>query len=70
MEDEKLKKQRLQHKLFKFTILVIVLVFFYLIYSFIRVGFLKSSKKEFNFEENKFIYSALLKNVNIKNIKK
>lgn len=63
MEDEKHKNKKTQHKLFKLTILVIVAVFFYLIYSFIRVGFYKTKSKEFNFEENKSIYSHLLNNV-------
>jgi len=63
MDEDKQKNKKFQHKIFKLTILLIVVVFIYMIYSFIRVGIHKSKNKDFNFEENKEIYSHLLKNV-------
>ncbi len=61
--DENQKNKKLQHKIFKLTILIIVIVFLYMIYSFIKFGFTNSKNKEFNFQENKQIYSYLLENV-------
>ena len=63
MDDEKRNTKKTQHKFFKLTILIIVMVFFYMIYSFFKVGIFKSKNKEFNFEENKSTYTNLMKNV-------
>ncbi len=68
MDDEKRQKQKFNHKLFKFIILIIVFVFFYLIYSFIKLGFTKQPRNLFNFQENYSLYNHLQKKV--KNFKK
>lgn len=53
------KKGSLQHKIFKVIILVIVAVFFYLIYSFVKIEFFKrNSQSDYSLELNseKFDY--------------
>lgn len=65
MDEEKRNKQKFNHKIFKFTILIIVVIFFYLIYSFIKLGFSNKSTNQnlFNFKENYSLYSHLQKKV-------
>jgi hypothetical protein len=61
-ENFKRKKGSFQHKLFKVVILVIVAVFFYLIYSFVKIEFFKStSDNDYSMQINNEKYEYLEK---------
>lgn len=59
METHNKSKGGFQHRLFKFIILVIVAIFFYLIISFVRIEFSKDDKMSYSFEFNKHRYDYL-----------
>jgi hypothetical protein len=58
-EHKKRKKGSFQHKLFKVVILIIVAVFFYLIFSFLRIEFFKSNTIDYKFDLNSEKYNYL-----------
>lgn len=49
-EDKKFKKSSIQHKIFKFIILIIILVFFILIISFLKIELFKTNDVNFNLQ--------------------
>lgn len=53
------KKGNLQHKIFKFVILVIVSIFFYFIISFVRIQFFSNSNIDYKFSMNTDKYTYL-----------
>lgn len=58
-EHRKRKKGSVQHRLFKVVILLIVAVFFFLIFSFLRIEFFKSNTNDYKFDLNSEKYNYL-----------